>query len=183
VRIRRSRNAWSPVFRYCRHIVRVSSGRLTSKRIRRARDFSSAPEGRKRQGAEPARDRERRQGDQPAPHVGSRAGDCSHGDCDQSRSEAAEEGTECALLHAPSVFGSAYEPECRKRPGTIRAPRGVAQLAEHRSPKPGVAGSSPAAPAGFVTLRLYLSRRLLPAGVRACSTAERTTHRAGPSSR
>src|SRR3990172_7077351 len=26
-------------------------------------------------------------------------------------------------------------------------PRGVAQLAEHRSPKPGVAGSSPAAPA------------------------------------
>ncbi len=30
-----------------------------------------------------------------------------------------------------------------------RQPRGVAQLVEHRSPKPGVAGSSPAAPAGF----------------------------------
>ena len=29
-------------------------------------------------------------------------------------------------------------------------PRGVAQLAEHRSPKPGVAGSSPAAPAEFL---------------------------------
>jgi hypothetical protein len=31
-----------------------------------------------------------------------------------------------------------------------RNPRGVAQLAEHRSPKPGVAGSSPAAPVGQV---------------------------------
>src|SRR3954451_13318072 len=104
VRIRRSRSAWSPVFRYCRHIVSVSSGRLTSKRIRRARDFSSASEGRKRQGAEPRGDRERRQGDQPAPHVGPRAGDRGGGDRDQSRCEAAEEGTECALLHGRSVI-------------------------------------------------------------------------------
>jgi hypothetical protein len=36
-----------------------------------------------------------------------------------------------------------------KSPGynrSLEPPRGVAQLAEHRSPKPGVAGSSPAAP-------------------------------------
>ena len=36
-----------------------------------------------------------------------------------------------------------------KSPGynrNLEPPRGVAQLAEHRSPKPGVAGSSPAAP-------------------------------------
>jgi hypothetical protein len=36
-----------------------------------------------------------------------------------------------------------------KPPGynrSLEPPRGVAQLAEHRSPKPGVAGSSPAAP-------------------------------------
>src|SRR4029077_7127425 len=31
-------------------------------------------------------------------------------------------------------------------------PRGVAQLVEHRSPKPGVAGSSPAAPAAKPTV-------------------------------
>jgi hypothetical protein len=39
-----------------------------------------------------------------------------------------------------------------KSPGynrNLEPPRGVAQLAEHRSPKPGVAGSSPAAPAGL----------------------------------
>src|SRR5207302_3562170 len=36
-----------------------------------------------------------------------------------------------------------------KAPGynrSLEPPRGVAQLAEHRSPKPGVAGSSPVAP-------------------------------------
>lgn len=33
--------------------------------------------------------------------------------------------------------------------GKIRIPRGVAQLVEHRSPKPGVASSSLAAPAIF----------------------------------
>jgi hypothetical protein len=40
--------------------------------------------------------------------------------------------------------------DCRGAGATIgcATPRGVAQLAEHRSPKPGVAGSSPAAPAG-----------------------------------
>ena len=40
-----------------------------------------------------------------------------------------------------------------------REPRGVAQLAEHRSPKPGVAGSSPAAPV------LQVSRNPRVAGV------------------
>ena len=40
-----------------------------------------------------------------------------------------------------------------KSPGynrNLEPPRGVAQLAEHRSPKPGVAGSSPAAPVAVV---------------------------------
>src|SRR3954451_2878083 len=46
----------------------------------------------------------------------------------------------------------------RKRHGRTpihwsRHPRGVAQLAEHRSPKPGVAGSSPAAPASLFEVR------------------------------
>ena len=40
-----------------------------------------------------------------------------------------------------------------------REPRGVAQLAEHRSPKPGVAGSSPAAPARRSGLLAGDSRR------------------------
>lgn len=34
----------------------------------------------------------------------------------------------------------------------IRSPRGVAQLAEHWSPKPTVVGSSPIAPAKYLTL-------------------------------
>src|SRR6185503_14739852 len=38
----------------------------------------------------------------------------------------------------------------RPRLQSARNPRGVAQLAEHRSPKPGVAGSSPAAPVGQI---------------------------------
>src|SRR5471030_1333269 len=39
----------------------------------------------------------------------------------------------------------------RKPPiqSAARKPRGVAQLVEHRSPKPGVAGSSPVAPVSF----------------------------------
>src|SRR4051794_2808562 len=37
---------------------------------------------------------------------------------------------------------------CPKHRATILEPRGVAQLVEHRSPKPGVGGSSPSAPAG-----------------------------------
>src|SRR5215203_5584003 len=44
---------------------------------------------------------------------------------------------------------AAEAPPCRRmyRDYNFRLePRGVAQLAEHRSPKPGVAGSSPAAP-------------------------------------
>src|SRR4051794_40382566 len=46
------------------------------------------------------------------------------------------------------VFDLASTCEIRSRPPLhwSRNPRGVAQLAEHRSPKPGVAGSSPAAP-------------------------------------
>ena len=40
----------------------------------------------------------------------------------------------------------------------VLQPRGVAQLVEHRSPKPGVAGSSPVAPAGFTPQRLRHGR-------------------------
>ena len=34
--------------------------------------------------------------------------------------------------------------------------RGIAQLVEHRSPKPGVGGSSPSAPAKFIIKIAYL---------------------------
>src|SRR5947208_1004883 len=144
VRIRRSRSPCSPVSRYCRHRVWVSSGRLTVKRIRCAQDFSSTPEGRNGQGGEPRGQGERRGGHHPAPRVRARAGDRRSSDGGERRSKGAEKGTERALLHTASVIAGMP----RKRRGTIRAPRGVAQLAEHRSPKPGVAGSSPAAPAG-----------------------------------
>src|SRR5919202_1639381 len=53
-------------------------------------------------------------------------------------------------------------------------PRGVAQLAEHRSPKPGVAGSSPVAPVALAELRRP--------SWRAAPSSLRTTflfHRAG----
>src|SRR5438105_12012772 len=50
-------------------------------------------------------------------------------------------------------------------------PRGVAQLAEHRSPKPGVAGSSPAAPVALLGVATYspgarpaVARRAGPCG-------------------
>src|SRR4029077_3246406 len=45
----------------------------------------------------------------------------------------------------------------RRRLQSSRNPRGVAQLAEHRSPKPGVAGSSPAAPVGQIKPKPALS--------------------------
>src|SRR6185437_4781015 len=45
------------------------------------------------------------------------------------------------------------EKGCPKHRATILGPRGVAQLVEHRSPKPGVGGSSPSAPAGLLGLQ------------------------------
>src|SRR5947208_2898130 len=113
VRISRSRSPCSPVFRYCRHRVWVSSGRLTVKRIRCARDFSSTPEGRNGQRGEPRGQRERRGGHHPAPRVRARAGDRSSSDGGESRSKAAEKGTERALLHTASVIAGG----ARKTPG------------------------------------------------------------------
>src|SRR5256714_3237615 len=52
-----------------------------------------------------------------------------------------------------------------------REPRGVAQVVEHRSPKPGVAGSSPVAPAGFVSWRLCLLTALVFLAVPAAANA------------
>ena len=51
--------------------------------------------------------------------------------------------------------------QCHKRSGVHcpPQPRGVAQLVAHRSPKPGVAGSSPVAPAGYLAC-LQRSRRV-----------------------
>jgi len=71
-------------------------------------------------------------------------------------------------------------------------PRGVAQLVEHRSPKPGVAGSSPVSPAGFSParrqfsvrgtsrrLRLLVTRRSSPIGSTATTCAGASTARPG----
>ena len=63
-------------------------------------------------------------------------------------------------------------------PGTAdtigRQPRGVAQLAEHRSPKPGVAGSSPAAPVVQIQ-----PKPALPGGFR-CLRGWRSLYRLKP---
>ena len=45
--------------------------------------------------------------------------------------------------------------------------RGIAQLVEHRSPKPGVGGSSPSAPAIFYCNLMILLGRLRPRKVKA----------------
>ena len=52
----------------------------------------------------------------------------------------------------------------RPRLHSSRSPRGVAQLVEHRSPKPGVAGSSPVSPAGFAATRPRPLPELCPTG-------------------
>ena len=46
--------------------------------------------------------------------------------------------------------------------------RGLAQLVEHRSPKPRVVGSSPSAPARFNFKKLYQLRRTLKISGRGC---------------
>src|SRR5262249_44434320 len=79
-------------------------------------------------------------------------------DADEAEAEAEEERPKGAALprrtHRP-------ESSPRETPSTLAGqPRGVAQLAEHRSPKPGVAGSSPAAPAKFLKPKAVDLRRL-----------------------
>ena len=69
------------------------------------------------------------------------------GDAGEHRREEREEGPERAALRGRPTRRKAT----RRRGGaTLDAePRGVAQLVEHRSPKPEVAGSSPVAPVGL----------------------------------
>ena len=64
---------------------------------------------------------------------------------------------------APWVPASSHQSLSKKK---LREPRSVAQLVEHRSPKPGAGGSSPSTPAiiksnknnGMKTLSLYQGR-------------------------
>ena len=57
-------------------------------------------------------------------------------------------GDSVSRVRAPRVSGAIQRDGvvCTRDYNPLLEPRGVAQLAEHRSPKPGVAGSSPAAP-------------------------------------
>ena len=84
--------------------------------------------------------REHAGGDENHPLIGlvGRPGDACH-DRRQQQEERAERAALGRLAHAANLAIVTLQPSVDWR-------RGVAQLAEHRSPKPGVAGSSPAAP-------------------------------------
>src|SRR5581483_1444798 len=125
-----SRSSFAPVRRYSSQRLRVSTGSTTV-----GREYELAARSPQRgpgEAAHPGRDRRRGHGDRPAPG-GGRAGRDPRQRERQHREERRER-------HA------AIMPEGAGLHLAAAEPRGVAQLAEHRSPKPGVAGSSPVAP-------------------------------------
>src|SRR5689334_7733033 len=138
VRIRRSRAAWSFVFAYSRQRACVSSCATV-----REYDLGSlSPQIPHREAQEPERDHTGCHDDHDDAVVcvdrrRSGRGDAGERDREQEE-ERAERGPGRRRSHAGTLE--------RARIQSARNPRGVAQLAEHRSPKPGVAGSSPAAP-------------------------------------
>src|SRR5438067_7889569 len=147
--IRRSRRSFAPVRRYSRQMLRVSVSAATS------REYELAP--RSPQGGEGKRAHPR--------------GDCTGGDRDHpppcarrgrrdARKRERQHGEERDERHRRD---HAYTPR--------REPRGVAQVVEHRSPKPGVAGSSPVAPAGTVEPKPSCER-----GFRCLTSRARLSH-------
>jgi hypothetical protein len=91
----------------------------------------------------------------------------------------ADSGSKGVALRAVSGSRDEAEEACPTRDyNRSLEPRGVAQLAEHRSPKPGVAGSSPAAPVAFsLLIRLFsvLSRRFVLDAAVGSTTAAHVT--------
>src|SRR5947208_11644211 len=75
--------------------------------------------------------------------------------------------TDCEIADFGLRIGWPFESAIRNRQSAIDC-RSVAQLVEHRSPKPGVAGSIPAGPAwaGTVVVAAYTSLRSLPTDLR-----------------
>src|SRR5215211_2055592 len=162
VRMRRSRTPWSFVFAYSRQRAWVSSSATR-------REYGSGPrfpQVADTEGEQPEADRA-----------------CSHHHHDQAglvvdglgrgRRDPDEDDREHEEQRAERGpgrrrgHGGNLEPVTVTAVGSSRGrgynpgaatPRGVAQLAEHRSPKPGVAGSSPAAPVILVPSSARWSR-------------------------
>src|SRR5690242_4148339 len=142
VRISRSRTPWSFDLVYSRQRAWVSS-------CATRREYDSglrSPQIPYREGQEPERDHARRDhhDDQPellADGLRGLGGDAREAEGEDEK-ERAERGPGRRRCHAWMLDPPRLQ--------SARNPRGVAQLAEHRSPKPGVAGSSPAAPVGQI---------------------------------
>ncbi len=135
VRISRSRSVLSLVRRYSSQRFSVSVSPATAREYELAAD---SPQCGPREGAHPRRERGRGDGDHPAPGGASR--NCDPGERDGQNAE--QHGRPDLAHRDGSCRTHRYNPRSE--------PRGVAQLAEHRSPKPGVEGSSPFAPVSLV---------------------------------
>src|ERR671934_607118 len=147
----RSRTAWSPVLRYSCHSDCVSSGFVATVRGYGLEPSFPAPE---RSPWTQRAERERRE-----PQGERRRGKCDHdksrlapggirsrrGDTGERQRKHEKERAERAPLCRRSQGGKGCR-KPRRYNSCLEPPRGVAQLAEHRSPKTGGAGSSPAAP-------------------------------------
>ena len=138
VRISRSRSAASPELRYERQRDLVSSATSREYAASRRNLLLSRAPGAKNERRHPGR--EHAGGDENHPLIGHEGGpgDACH-DRRQQQEQRSERAALRRLAHSANLAIVALQPSVGWR-------RGVAQLAEHRSPKPGVAGSSPAAP-------------------------------------
>src|SRR5262249_20772397 len=102
---------------------------------------ASFPQYRRREARHPQRQRGGGDGDHPAPGEGGGDRDPPERTGDGDEERAHPDPRHGPIM--PPVWRSGATPRIQSRV----EPRGVAQLAEHRSPKPGVGGSSPSAPA------------------------------------